>query len=190
MLQFCAIDSPLGQPRNAVLGQLIAAFVGVAISKLFNLNPHAKAYPELGGALACGLTTAIMVLTHTVHPPAGATALLAVTSSPQPGWFLIPVMMLGCGLMLTTALIINNIQRRYPTHWWTARDLRPAPAAEQVDEEKLEHKATITMPSQYEESLTDDIPHLIIQRGEMFISDGISLTDEERAILEALSSRI
>lgn len=192
VLQFCAIESPLAQPRNAVLGQLIAATIGAGIGKLFDLNDNVRAYPELGGALACGLTTAVMVLTHTVHPPAGATALLAVTSSPQLGWFLIPVMALGCALMLGTALVINNIQRRYPMYWWTAHPLRPPPPMEEVSDEeapKPEPGGTI-MPSQYEESLTDDVPHIILQRGEIFMSAGIVLTEEEQEVVERICNRI
>jgi HPP family protein len=75
--------------------------------------------------LACAAATAAMALTKTLHPPAGATALLAVVddSSLEMGWFLIPVVQLGCILMICTALLLNNIQRRYPVYWWTAEDL-------------------------------------------------------------------
>lgn len=183
MLQFSAIESPLAQPRNAIFGQLIASVIGAAISKLFDLSPHTRAFPEIGGALACGITTALMVLTHTVHPPAGATALLAVSSTPQLGWFLIPVVMLECCLMIATALIINNIQRRYPMYWWTAHDLRPRT-------EDAERKEGAIIPNQCEEGLTDDVPHIIIRRGEMFMSDGIVLTEEEQEILERITNRI
>ncbi|RMJ26351.1 HPP family [Aspergillus sp. HF37] len=58
VLEFSAIESPFAQPRNAVVSQVIASVIGVAISKLFGLNPNAKALPELGGPLACAITTA------------------------------------------------------------------------------------------------------------------------------------
>lgn len=191
VLQFCAIESPLAQPRNAVLGQLIAAVIGTGITKLFDLNQSATAYPELAGALACGLTTAIMVLTHTVHPPAGATALVAVMSSNRLGWFLIPVMMLSCALMLATALLINNIQRRYPMYWWTAHDMRSKPM-ELVDEEASHGKRSVEAmpPSQFEEDVTDDIPRIVLQRGEMFVSEGVILTKEEREVLERICNKL
>lgn len=66
-----------------------------------------------------------MAFTKTVHPPAGATALLAVVDDAiiDLGWFLIPVVLLGCALMLVAALVINNIQRRFPIYWWTPEDL-------------------------------------------------------------------
>ncbi|KOS20996.1 transmembrane protein [Escovopsis weberi] len=126
VLEFYAIEAPLAQPRNAIGGQLVSALTGVAIAKLFLLSPHFQHIKWLGGALACASATALMALTKTVHPPAGATALLAVVDPNliQAGWFLIPVMMLGCGLMLAVALLINNLQRRFPVYWWTPEDPR------------------------------------------------------------------
>jgi CBS-domain-containing membrane protein len=59
-----------------------------------------------------------MLLTSTVHPPGGATALLAVTKKQiaSLGWFLLPIMMLGVVLMQAVALIVNNIHRQYPLY--------------------------------------------------------------------------
>ena len=126
MLEFYSIESPLAQPRNAIFGQLISALVGVAIAKLFQLSDRFDDIQWVGGALACASATALMALTKTVHPPAGATALLAVVNADlvQLGWFLIPIMMLGCALMLSVALLVNNLERRFPMYWWTPEDLR------------------------------------------------------------------
>ena len=65
-----------------------------------------------------------MALTGTVHPPAGATALMAVLEDDvsRLGWYLILPVMLGCGLMLVFALLVNNIQRRFPFYWWTPEE--------------------------------------------------------------------
>ncbi|PNY25290.1 Transmembrane protein [Tolypocladium capitatum] len=131
VLEFYAIEAPLAQPRNAVLGQLISTLVGVAVAKLFQLSDRFDDIQWVGGALACASATAAMALTKTVHPPAGATALLAVvdTDLVRMGWFLVPVIMLGCALMLAVALLVNNIERRFPVYWWTPEDLRrPRPA--------------------------------------------------------------
>ncbi|KXH62604.1 HPP family protein [Colletotrichum nymphaeae SA-01] len=89
VLEFYSIESPLSQPRNSVFGQLLSAVVGVAICKLFQLSPHFDSIRWLGGALSCALATTVMALTKTVHPPAGATALLAVVDD--------GVVHLGCG---------------------------------------------------------------------------------------------
>jgi CBS-domain-containing membrane protein len=62
-----------------------------------------------------------MAMTKTVHPPAGATALLAAVD-PQVrelGWCLVPVVMLSVGLMFGVALVVGNLQRCYPLYWWS-----------------------------------------------------------------------
>ncbi len=66
-----------------------------------------------------------MGVTQTVHPPAGATALLAATSPEITalGWNLLALVLLGSVLMLVSACIINNIHRRFPIYWWTPADL-------------------------------------------------------------------
>lgn len=138
VLEFYAIESPLSQPRNSILGQVLAGIVGVSVAKLFALDPTlfpAADGPEsevpahdltwLAGALACASATAIMALTGTVHPPAGATALLAVVDADVRalGWLLIPVILLGCTLMFGVALLVNNLQRRFPVYWWTSGEV-------------------------------------------------------------------
>lgn len=66
-----------------------------------------------------------MGLTNTVHPPAGATALLAVTdpSVVGMGWTLVPFVMLSVAGMLSVACVVNNVQRRFPLYWWTAGEV-------------------------------------------------------------------
>ncbi|KAJ5381761.1 uncharacterized protein N7496_004189 [Penicillium cataractarum] len=191
VIEFCAIESPFAQPRNAFFSQMWACLMGIGISKLFALSPHAQQYTELGGALACGLTTAAMLLTGTIHPPAGATALLAVTNEQMAGlgWFLFPVMMLGVVLMQVVALIVNNIQRQYPLYWWTSHPL----ARRQIQDEEKENihrKAGSDVPSHYEESLTDVPRRIVLERGEIFVPDGVFLSAEEREVLEKISDRI
>ncbi len=71
-----------------------------------------------------------MQLTRTMHPPAGATALLAAVSPEvyRMSWYYLSVVLLSSSLVLVTALLFNNIQRRYPLFWFA-----PAiPAAAQV----------------------------------------------------------
>jgi CBS-domain-containing membrane protein len=71
----------------------------------------------------------------------GATALLAATNIQvrNLGWYYLPVILLSSALVLTIALVLNNIQRRYPTFWFQpAATIPPAPnlgrpAIESVD---------------------------------------------------------
>jgi CBS-domain-containing membrane protein len=65
-----------------------------------------------------------MALTGTVHPPAGATALIAVLDDHVAplGFFLLVPVCLSCGLMLCVALLVNNVQRRFPFYWWSPQE--------------------------------------------------------------------
>lgn len=195
MLEFYSIEAPLSQPRNSVLGQLLAALVGVAICKLFQLSPHFQEVRWLGGALSCALATTVMALTKTVHPPAGATALLAVVDDGvvKLGWFLVPIVMLGCVVMLATALIINNVQRRFPMYWWTPEDVRQhrVPWKRRGDEEshgKAEAEE-VESRSRSESTVKPD-PVLIMRPGEVIVPEHMFITPEEKLFLEQLSNRL
>lgn len=195
MLEFYSIEAPLSQPRNSVLGQLLAALVGVAICKLFQLSPHFQEVRWLGGALSCALATTVMALTKTVHPPAGATALLAVVDDGvvKLGWVLVPIVMLGCVVMLATALIINNVQRRFPMYWWTPEDVRKhrVPWKRRGDEEshgKAEAEE-VESRSRSESTVKPD-PVLIMRPGEVIVPEHMFITPEEKLFLEQLSNRL
>lgn len=171
-----------------IVGQLAASIIGVAIGKLFALSPHAHALPQVGGALACAITVAFMAITNTTHPPAGATALLAVTEAFEMGWYLVPVVLLGCVLILPVALLINNIQRRFPVYWWTPHSLA-RPKLE--DAESVRHeKAPSVKATESEDSITDAPEQIIIRRGEVLMPDNLWISAEEREVLERVSQRI
>ncbi|MFZ2634240.1 MAG: HPP family protein [Desulfosalsimonadaceae bacterium] len=118
VLIFGAIRSPLAQPRNLIGGHLLSALVGVTAYKL--LPGHLC----LASALAVSTAIFVMHATKTLHPPGGATALIAVVGSQQIhslGYFY-TIMPVGVGvvIMLMVALVINNIShhRRYPEFWF------------------------------------------------------------------------
>jgi CBS-domain-containing membrane protein len=117
VLVFGAPKSPLAQPRNLVGGHLVSALVGVACYKL--LGP----VPWLAEAAAVATAIALMHATRTLHPPGGATALIAVIGSEEIhrlGWLyvLVPAT-LGPLILLAVALVVNNLPttRRYPEVW-------------------------------------------------------------------------
>ena len=118
VLIYGAIKSPLAQPRNLLGGHMLSAVIGVSCYKLF------PGQPALASALAVSLAIAVMHVTSTLHPPGGATALIAVIGSTDVHslGYLYVVMPVGAGavLMLLIALALNNIpaKRRYPEFWW------------------------------------------------------------------------
>jgi len=193
VLEFYAIEAPLAQPRNAFFGQVISSIVGVAVCKLFQLSPHFESIRWLGGALSCASATALMVLTKTVHPPAGATALLAVVQDDavQLGWMLIPDMILGSVLMLSTALLLNNIPRQFPMYWWTPESLSPEAHSDQVDGEPQSNRKERDEESNGASTISEQgEPEVVIRRGQVVVPQHIFLSQEERLLLEEISDRM
>src|SRR5689334_7643709 len=72
VLIYGVINSPLAQPRNLVGGHILSAIIGVTIAKFF---PFALWF---NAGLAVSLSIVIMQMTKTLHPPGGATALIAI----------------------------------------------------------------------------------------------------------------
>ncbi|KAF8632508.1 hypothetical protein AX15_001841 [Amanita polypyramis BW_CC] len=119
LVAFATLDSPTAQPRAFLLGHIIGALVGVSVTKLFHLVHGEERFPWLTASLSCGTTILLMTLTNTLHPPAGATSILAAITPEvrAMGWFLLPTVIISSLLMMAVALIINNIQKRYPIYW-------------------------------------------------------------------------
>lgn len=146
VLDFNVIRSPLSQPRNSITGNTLSALVGVCIAKLFALNSDFQNIEWVAGAVGCACASLAMSLTGTIHPPGGATAVLASTNAQiiRMGWWFIPLVMLGSSLLVATGCIFNNILRQYPMYWWTPADcgsqLRKAQQQEDDVEEKGDHK--------------------------------------------------
>jgi CBS-domain-containing membrane protein len=118
VLIYGAIRSPLAQPRNLLGGHILSAIVGVTAFQWLGGQPW------LAAAVAVSISIAIMHLTMTLHPPGGATALIAVIggeSVHQLGYLYVVIpTALGAIVMLIVALIINNIpkSRKYPEFWF------------------------------------------------------------------------
>ncbi len=117
VLIFGAIKSPLAQPRNLVGGHILSALIGVACYKIF------WAQPWVACSIAVATVIAVMHLTKTLHPPAGATALIAIIGDDRIHslgftYAILPVG-LGAMILLLVALLFNNISRnrRYPEFW-------------------------------------------------------------------------
>jgi len=108
-------------------GHIMASLIGVSLYKLFNLL-SAEMFERLHWllcALAVSLSLFAMQLTHTVHPPASATALISVTGGKiiydLGYWYVLCPTGLGIAIMMVVAMLMNNVARRYPTHWWNPK---------------------------------------------------------------------
>lgn len=115
VLVYGVIQSPLAQPRNLIGGHLVSAIIGVTVQQFI---------PDIlwiTAPLAVSLSIVLMQVTKTLHPPGGATALIAVTGSAEIKnlgyWYVLSPVLTGCVILLVVALVFNNMtsKRHYPT---------------------------------------------------------------------------
>ncbi len=189
MLEYNTIESPLAQPRNSVFGQVLSTVVGVGVTKLFALSSNFEGLRWVAGALACGLSSAVMLLTKTVHPPAGATALLAAVDPviSNLGWYLVPLVLLSSILTLLSALVLNNIQRQFPIYWFTPVDLSKGT----TDLEKTPSVRRVSVgggASGVGDAESED--QIVITSQRIYVPEHLFLASEERGILEILRERL
>lgn len=114
VLVYGAIQSPLAQPRNLIGGHLISAIVGVTV---FKLCPPVL---WVSAPLAVALSIILMQISKTLHPPGGATALIAIIGTEKIKalgyWYVLSPVLSGAIILLLVAFVCNNItkNRRYP----------------------------------------------------------------------------
>lgn len=135
VLIYGVIQSPLAQPRNLIGGHLICAIIGVSVQKII---------PDLvwlSAPLAVSLSIIAMQYTKTLHPPGGATALIAVIGNEKIkslGYlYVLNPILSGVIILLIIALIVNNMtkNRKYPTDGRFSRTIKwmVNPAKRQID---------------------------------------------------------
>lgn len=117
VLVYGAVKSPLAQPRNLVGGHIISGIVGVCCYQLLG------EILWLSAALAVSIAIVAMLSTKTLHPPGGATALIAVIGGQKVHslgylYAFLPAAA-GAMVLLIVALIVNNLakNRKYPEYW-------------------------------------------------------------------------
>lgn len=105
-LVFGAPASPLAQPRNVIGGHLISAALGLVAATLV-------ASPAAAMAVGVGLAIAGMLLTGTLHPPAGANPIVVVlTAATWP--FLIAPVLLGALAIVAIGTLYHRLLTGQP----------------------------------------------------------------------------
>jgi CBS domain-containing membrane protein len=120
VLIYGLINSPLAQPRNLIGGHLVCAFIGVCVHKLIPSELW------LSSALSVSLSIVAMQITKTLHPPGGATALIANIGSEKIQalgfMYILSPVLTGVLVLLLVAIVCNNAttHRRYPhnKYWY------------------------------------------------------------------------
>lgn len=112
VLLYAACQVPMAQPRNVIGGHMVSALAGVVVYQLLGNQWWTI-------ALAVSLAIFFMNITHTLHPPGGATAFVAVYTGQGFGYILSPIG-LGATLLVLIAVLINNCssKRKYPEFWF------------------------------------------------------------------------
>jgi CBS domain-containing membrane protein len=111
------INSPLAQPRNLFGGHILSALIGVTFHKLFPDNIW------LASALSVSVSIVVMQMTKTLHPPGGATALIANIGSTKMQslgyWYVVFPVLTGVTILFLVALVFNNLSktRSYPANF-------------------------------------------------------------------------
>ena len=111
VLVFGYPDVPFSQPRNVIAGHFLSSLVGLAFLTTF--GPHWWSV-----AMAVGTAIALMMVTRTVHPPAGSNPVIVFLGLPGWGFLLFPTLV-GALVVVAVALVYNNATRteRYPKYW-------------------------------------------------------------------------
>lgn len=111
VLLFAVPDSPLAQPRNVIGGCVVGAIACVTCISFLGSAPWVM-------ALAVATAIKLMQLTHTLHPPGGAVALVGVMSHATWEFIFVPVLV-GAILMVACTVLFGSLipERPYPKHW-------------------------------------------------------------------------
>jgi len=107
VLVMAAHESPLAQPKNLILGHVFSALSGVLIYILLG-----ESFYSLGAGVA--LAIFIMMITNTIHPPAGANPIIVILGGKSFSFVLLPVAV-GAFIIILFAIMYNKILgRNYP----------------------------------------------------------------------------
>lgn len=113
VLLFAVPHGQLSQPWSVIGGHLVSAVIGVSCAKLFH-------DPAIASATAVGLAIGAMYYLRCLHPPGGATALIAVVGGGEVhalGYlFVLTPVLINVFVILAVAVLVNYAfaWRRYP----------------------------------------------------------------------------
>jgi len=94
---------PFSRPRNVIGGHLLASFIGLTFLSLFGPGWIAM-------AAATATVVMAMILTDTVHPPAGSNALVIFLGAPGWGFLLFPTLAGACIIMLAASVYWRTVE--------------------------------------------------------------------------------
>ncbi|WP_457320290.1 HPP family protein [Roseateles sp. P5_E11] len=111
VMMFTFPELHFSQPRSVIGGHFICTAVGLAALAVFG-----PAWWSL--AVAAAVSVALMMLTRTMHPPAGSNPVIVFLVAPKWGFLLFPTLF-GALTMVVVAVLYHRATRRpYPAYWY------------------------------------------------------------------------
>ena len=104
VLVMAVYDSPLAKPKNLILGHILSALSGVIIFYLLG-----NTFISLG--LGVALAVFVMMMTNTVHPPAGANPIIVILTGQSISFVILPVAV-GAFIIVAFAYLYNKLLKR------------------------------------------------------------------------------
>ena len=104
VLVMAVYESPLAKPKNLILGHILSALSGVIIFYLFG-----NTFISLG--LGVALAVFVMMMTNTVHPPAGANPIIVILTGQSISFVFLPVAV-GAFIIVAFAYLYNKLLKR------------------------------------------------------------------------------
>lgn len=119
VLLFASPSSPVSQPKNVIMGHFNSACVGVLCGMLLGNGWFAV-------TSAVTIAIGVMFATDTLHPPGGATALVAALTGAGIAFIFTPILF-GAILLTITAIFTNRLssKRQYPVAEINLRNIIP-----------------------------------------------------------------
>lgn len=106
-----ASQTPLGQPRSVIGGQLVSAVTGFVVVAALGQGVWSS-------GIAGGLALGAMMLLRVAHSPAAATAVIVAATGPS----LVPFLALLAAatvILVLVGLVGNRLNKQsYPVYWW------------------------------------------------------------------------
>ena len=155
------------------------------------MNPNFENLRWLAGALSVGCTSAVMVITGTVHPPAGATALLFATDPAISGldWWYILIVVVCSVMTLAISCLVNNVQRQFPIYWWTPQG-KITTVKEPKDEEDNGDMDVKRVETDVGDIGVHSRKEILVSENGVLVPENLYLSAEERSMLKILQERL
>ena len=104
VLVMAVYESPLAKPKNLILGHILSALTGVIIYYLLG-----NTFISLG--LGVALAVFVMMITNTIHPPAGANPIIVILTGQSLSFVFLPVAV-GAIIIVVFAYLYNKLLKR------------------------------------------------------------------------------